>query len=291
MLLLIGMIGFVPTMLRRDTIEFRWDGSFGADVLEEPIGVAYDAGRLYVSDAARNRLVVFDTTGRHLVEWNGDSLGLARPMHLSIGSDGFLYVADYLSDRIVVVDLGGALVRGEGGRSGSGVGELDAPAGVASIGRDLFVADFYNHRVDRLGPGGPGTLGRPGRVFRGRLHYPTDVAADSLIYVADAYNHRIQVFRSDGAYVRRWGGPIGLGIPGPWKGWFRVATGVEVAAGRVYVADFFNHRIQVFTDRGRYLAQITDSLRLPTDIAVDDTGLLYVADLGNGRIARFRPDR
>ena len=288
-LVLIGVVGFGPTVLRRDTIQYRFDGTVGSDVLEEPIGIAYSAGRLYVADAARNRLVVFDTAGRRLAEWAGDSLGLVRPMHLSIGSDGLLYVADYMEDRIAVVDSRGALVRHEGGVSGSGTGELDAPGGVATIGPDLFIADFYNHRVDRLGPDGPGTLGRPGRVFAGRLHYPTDVAADSLVYVADSYNHRIQVFRPDGSYVRRWGGPLGTGIPGPWRGWFRVATGVEVAAGRVYVTDFFNHRIQIFTEGGRYLSQIADSLHLPTDVAVVENGTLYVADFGNGRIVRFRP--
>jgi len=291
LLALTGLIGFGPTVLRRDTIGFTWSGTFGEDALEEPIGVAYAAGRLYVADAARNQIVVFDTTGRRLDEWPGDSLGLSRPMHLSIGTDGFLYVADYLTDRIAVVDTGGALVRLEGGRSGPGLGEIDAPGGAAMIGSDLFVADFYNHRVDRLGPDGPGILGRPGRIFRGRLNYPTDVATDSLVYVADAYNNRIQVFRPDGTYVRRWGGPLGTGIPGPWKGWFRVATGVEVFAGRVYVSDYFNHRIQIFTDRGRYLAQLADSLHLPTDVAVDETGTLYVADYGNARITRFRRGR
>jgi len=81
---------------------------------------------------------------------------------------------------------------------------------------------------------------------------------------------------------------MGTGIPGPWRGWFRVATGVELAAGRVYVADFFNNRIQVFTDGGRYLGQARDSLELPTDVAVTENGTVLVADFGNRRIARFR---
>jgi DNA-binding beta-propeller fold protein YncE len=56
----------------------------------------------------------------------------------------------------------------------------------------------------------------------------------------------------------------------------------------VYVADFSNNRIQVFTDEGKYVAQLRDSLRLPTDVAVDDGGTVFVADYGHGRIARFR---
>ncbi len=30
---------------------------------------------------------------------------------------------------------------------------------------------------------------------------------DCLLYVADACNHRIQVFTREGAFVRMWGGP------------------------------------------------------------------------------------
>lgn len=290
-LIALGLIAFVPTALRRDAIVYRWAGAFGEEDLAEPIGIAYRDGRLYVTDAARSRLVVYDTTGRRLDEWAGDSLGLGRPMHLSVGSDGLLYVADYLEDRVAVVDPGGTLVRYEGGESGSAPGALDAPGGAAPIGRELFVADFYNHRIGRFGAGSPAALGRPGRVLPGRLHYPTDVATDSLVYVADAYNHRIQVFRTDGEHVRSWGGPLGTGIPGPWRGWFRVATGVEAAAGRVYVADFHNHRVQVFTAGGRYVGGIADSLELPTDAAVAEDGTVYVADFGHGRIARFAPWR
>jgi DNA-binding beta-propeller fold protein YncE len=176
-----------------------------------------------------------------------------------------------------------------GGASGSAPGEMDAPGGVAEAGGRLFAADFYNHRVDRFGPGAAGSLGRAGRVLSGRLHYPTDVSAagDSLIYVADAYNHRIQVFRPDGTFVRKWGGPLGMGGLGSLRGWFKVATGVEVSRDTVYVADFENHRVQVFTPRGHYLGQVADSLFRPTDMVKGGRGELYVVDFGHDRIVRF----
>lgn len=280
-----------PQVFRRETIKYSWAGAIGTDALEEPIGLAVAGGRVYVTDAGRSAIIVFDTAGEQVAEWHGDSLSVTRPMHVSIGADGLLHVADYLGDRVVVLDTLGHIVREIGGKSGSGEGELDAPGGVALLGDTLFVADFYNHRVLVFSPGGPRSIGRPGRVLPGRLHYPTDVAvADSLIYVGDAYNHRIQVFRSDGAHVRSWGGPLGTGLPGLLKGWFRVATGIEAAGGRIYVADFYNDRIQIFSELGKYLGQVDDSLNRPTDAAVTHDGVLYVADYGNGRIVRFRPD-
>ncbi len=284
----LALVAFAPVLLRTDTLQYRWAGTIGEGTLTAPIGVAYTGGHLFVSDAAANRIVVFDTSGSVVADWGDSAIGLARPMHISLGTGGLLHVAEYLSDRVTILDARGQVVRRVGGFTGSGVGELDAPGGAVALGDAVVAADFYNHRAQAFTATGARVIGRPGRVFRGRLHYPTDVAADdSLVYVADAYNHRIQVFRSDGEYVRRWGGPWGLGGRGPFKGWFNVAIGIEVSGGRVYVADFYNNRIQIFTDRGKYLGQVADSLSLPTDAAIGENGDLYVVDFGHKRVVRF----
>lgn len=278
-----------PSLVRRDTVRYSWVRSFGADVLTEPIGIASLGGNLYVTDAVRNAIVVFDSAGATLATLTEAVTGLRRPMHLT-ARDDHLYVAEYLDDRIAVLDTAGRRVRTMGGRSGTGPGELDAPGGVVPLGGDVAVADFYNHRVQILSEDTARILGRPGRLRRGRLHYPTDIAvADSLIYVADAYNHRIQVFHPDGSVARRWGGPLGVGVPGPFRGWFRVATGIAVHGGRTYVADFLNHRVQIFTNRGRYLGQVADSLQHPTDVTVSEHGTLYVVDVGTRRVVQLGP--
>lgn len=202
-----------------------------------------------------------------------------------------LLVPEYLADRVTVLDTAGEVVRILGGTTGSAPGELDAPGGAAEIGGEIWVADFYNHRVQAFGPDGDvRVIGRPGRILPGRLHYPTDVASsgDSLLYVADGYNHRIQVFDGEGGRVSRWGGPLGIGVPGTFRGWFRVVTGVEVVRDTVYVADFYNHRIQIFSLQGRYLGRTADSLHLPTSAMPGGRGDLFVADFGNGRIVRFQ---
>ena len=289
-LAVLASVAFGPGLLRRDVERYEWDRAIGEGMLTDPIGIAYADGRLFVTDAAANAIMVFDTSGALVAEWGDSTLDLRRPMHLSLGPDRVLRVAEYLSDRVALVDLEGLLAGRIGGDGGSGVGELDAPGGVAEAGGALFVADFYNHRVQVFANGSARGLGSPGRVWNARLHYPTDVAADdSLVYVADAYNHRVQVFRTNGEYVRKWGGPMGLGGRGGLRGWFRVATGIEVSSGRAYIADFENDRIQIFTDHGRYLGQIGDSLRLPTDVAIGPSGELYVVDFGHRRVVRFLP--
>ena len=67
------------------------------------------------------------------------------------------------------------------------------------------------------------------------------------------------------------------------------------ALGQVFVADFYNHRIQVFTDEGDFLVEFgsqgsaPEEFERPTDITVDAKGNIYVVDFGNNRIQKFAP--
>ncbi len=85
-------------------------------------------------------------------------------------------------------------------------------------------------------------------------------------------------------------------IPGGFNGWFSVATGVAVDGdGNVFVADFYNHRIQKFSPKGDFLTSIGEpgngpgQFDRPTDVVVDAEGNLYVVDFGNDRIQKFSP--
>ncbi|MDH3675946.1 MAG: TIGR03663 family protein, partial [Anaerolineae bacterium] len=74
------------------------------------------------------------------------------------------------------------------------------------------------------------------------------VGPDGLTYVADAGNHRIQVFDQNGQFVLKWGSE------GDQPGQFNEPWGIAVGPdGTVYVADTWNHRIQSFTPTGQFL--------------------------------------
>jgi hypothetical protein len=77
----------------------------------------------------------------------------------------------------------------------------------------------------------------------------------------------------------------------PWIG-----PGVVDALRRIYVADMYNNRIQVFDSNGAYLTTIggdwgsnTDRLRNPFGLDVDSAGNIYVADSDNSHIQKFAP--
>jgi DNA-binding beta-propeller fold protein YncE len=228
----------------------------------DPTGIAVTETAVFVSDARNGRIQVFDLDGNFKRQFGtkGDGPGqLGRPMNLTSAGDE-LYVADYWNDRIQVFAHDGT-PRRVIGRPGSGPGEFDAPGGVAvGVNGDLFVADFYNQRIQHLRADGSfikqwGKTGKPGR-WAGQFIYPTDVAlgGDGSLYVADGYADRVQVFSREGRFLHKWGGPFAVNIFGPFNGWFTTVTGIALdSENNVFVADFYNHRIQKFAPDGTFL--------------------------------------
>ncbi len=268
--------------------------------LRHPSGIAVSAeGAVFVADTGNHRIQKFDLAGRFIRSFGerGQEPGqFLRPMDVALGRDGLLYVAELGGDRVQVFTQEGGLVRV---LAGDGVpGGFDGAAGVLPGPEgSVYVVDFYNDRVVRLSADGryESTVGTSGRVLPGRLHYPTDVAwSKGRLVVADAYNNRVQVYSSVGENLLRFGGPLGSGLPGSGEGSFRVATGVATdSLGRIYVADFENHRIQVFDAEGRFLTAFgsrgtgAGQLERPTDLDFAADGRIYVVDFGNDRVQVF----
>jgi DNA-binding beta-propeller fold protein YncE len=63
-------------------------------------------------------------------------------------------------------------------------------------------------------------------------------------------------------------------------------------AGKIYAADAFNNRIQVFTDGGKFLEILKASdqpvsLKLPYDLKLGPDDSLYAIEYGAGRVTRL----
>jgi ABC-type branched-subunit amino acid transport system substrate-binding protein/sugar lactone lactonase YvrE len=131
------------------------------------------------------------------------------------------------------------------------------------------------------------------------------VDSEGNVYVAER-GHRIRRITFDGAVSTL----AGTGVPGYADGpgstaQFNYPSGVALdAAGNVYVADTFNHRIRVIRPGGVVSTLAGDGevgyrdgtamqaqFNAPTDVAVDATGVIYVADSRNNRIRTISPER
>ena len=83
------------------------------------------------------------------------------------------------------------------------------------------------------------------------------------------------------ASSRQWGNR------GDGQAEFKDPCGIAVGpSGEVFVADTWNHRVQVFSPAHAFTRE-WGGFFSPRGIAVDPSGSVFVADSGNNRIVRF----
>jgi len=111
------------------------------------------------------------------------------------------------------------------------------------------------------------------------------------IAVTDYWNNRVQIFSSDGNYLRS------FGRQGNNNGEFIHPTGIAFHRnGNIFVVDSGNARIQIFSGEGNYLSSfggkgsLDSQLSDPLGLSVDSDGNIIVADRGNKVIKIFSPD-
>jgi DNA-binding beta-propeller fold protein YncE len=214
--------------------------------------------RVYVLTRGSHPVMVFDREGHLVSSWGISYFGRAHGS--CIGPDGSIYCTDDGNHTVTKFDAQGnvLLVLGTKGKA-SDTGYRPS-------------SDFFESLAS-ITRGGP------------PFNRPTGVALSSSgeIYVSDGYgNARVHKFSQRGGLLFSWG------EPGPGPGQFRLPHSVRVDAhDRVWVPDRENSRIQIFDDKGKFLAQWTDLLR-PTDLCING-GAVYVSELCR-RISIFTLD-
>jgi uncharacterized protein (TIGR03663 family) len=247
-----------------------------------------------------------DLTVRRVFGEPGSDPGqLERPSGITIGPNGFVYVADTGNHRVQKFTADGQFVAAWGRHSTleteiGGVQGFNEPGDVA-IAPDgsVYVADTWNHRIHQLDGTGNlvnawGTSAQydpgDGAVGEAAFYGPRGIAVgpDGRIYVTDTGNKRVQVFGPDGRFVFQWGGG------GVLEGYLDEPVGIALGSdGAVYVADTWNQRVQVFDAGGAFLRQWAiagwDSGMADEKpyLAVDAAGYVYVTDPGRYRVLVF----
>jgi DNA-binding beta-propeller fold protein YncE len=211
----------------------------GSHLLVSPVGVALAGGLIYIADSELDMVFILDKNQRLAATLEG----LQRPTGIVFDTkNGILFVAETTGHRVVAFDRNYEQVFSIGGR-GNGDGEFNYPTHLAISGEQLIVNDTMNFRLQVFSPDGAHqrTFGRHGDGS-GNFAQPKGVAVDSEghIYVADAVTNHVQIFDQQGRFL------LGFGGTGSAAGEFNVPAGLAIVNDRVYVADSYNKRVQVF---------------------------------------------
>jgi DNA-binding beta-propeller fold protein YncE len=231
-------------------------------------------GELFLADENVHRISVFNTRGQYLrcFGQHGSSAGqLDRPSGIAFDQADNLYVVDTLNHRIQKLAQHGDFLA-KWGSYGAGEGQFNMPWGIAIDSQgDLYITDWRNDRVQKFTPDGRFIMsfGSSGRG-EGEFHRPTGISvdADGDIYVCDWMNDRVQVFDSHARYqdtlighsgVSKWARSYLDANPDveeklnravqniePKKRFYRPVSVKVDNEGKVYVADCYRHRVQIY---------------------------------------------
>ncbi len=313
-----AMVGGQPRLFVDDTGYNRvqvLDASTGAPVsawayrfhstLGISVGVDGSGNQIVlVSEDAAGKVLEFDTSGNQLpVTFSAPVLGLplSGPRDAATDSQGNVYVADYMHDRIVKYGPTGNPITAWG-THGPNPGQFLRPYGVDVDQNDnVYVADSDNNRIQEFTPTGgyQDTFGQPGTGsgdFQQLRRVAVGSGPDPDVYGADLWTYKIVQFDQTGTPVQVYGNKA------PADGQFNEPSGMTFdGAGHIFVTDAVNQRIERFiTATGAFDLKwgqrgwgngVKDGFNWPRDITyAPATNTLWVADTKNNRMVEFRSD-
>ena len=211
--------------------------------------------------------------------------GLKRPYGIAVCDNGDIVVAEFGADCVTIVNKEGEKVRSFGTR-GTKEGQFTYPRGVA-VTNDGHILVTDEHRLQKLTFDGVfvQSVGSS-ESGRGQLqfNYPMGITVHpttGLVFVADSYNNRIQVFNSDLTYAHS----ITLHGDKQFNSPYDVSLDSD---GCVYVAEWGNNCITKLTTTEEYINRFGSApgkLYFPSSLTINNN-LVYVSD-GNHRVSVF----
>ncbi|MHC4556657.1 MAG: 6-bladed beta-propeller [Planctomycetota bacterium] len=213
----------------------------GQEKLLKPVGLTIVGNWVYVVDSILRKVCVFDIKGEFLFSFG--SKRFTRPSGIAYGkNDKTIYVVDTARHTIDAFTRNGKFIRQFGAR-GLDPGMFNFPTHlwVDKSGK-LYVSDTLNYRIQVFT-----SEGKFSKMFGqqgdrpGNFAHPCGIATDGFgnIYVTDRQFENVQIFDQQGRIL------MAFGQEGTQAGQFWLPAGIY-GHNRIYVADSFNKRIQIF---------------------------------------------
>jgi len=175
--------------------------------LQQPTGIATinNGEYVYIVDTAQHKLLKFNGSGKLLktIGQRGSKPAQFNFPTMITSNNNKLMITDTLNFRVQIFDQSDQYLS-QFGRVGDGSGDLARPKGIAidSYGH-IYVVDALFHNMQLFREDGTLLLsvGQRGRTA-GQFWLPSGIFIDrkkNIIYVADSFNQRIQVFKYIGS--------------------------------------------------------------------------------------------
>jgi DNA-binding beta-propeller fold protein YncE len=267
-----------------------------AKAMTKPTGIAVIGSRVYVTDYVWRTVRAYTRDGNYLFDFgaikDGANTRLDSPVHMAVSPGGEIWVTDRSLKGVYIFDGDGNFVRKfvpskDKKFSWSPLAIAFGPDGKVFI---TDVGDSEKHRVlvfsatgAFLKEWGSTQAVTSADEAPGSFLFPNGIAvggtgADTLVYVADANNRRVQVFKPDGTFVQvinTSGTPRGLALD---------------AKGRLYVVDALSHRVDIYTSKGALLTTFGENgsapgqFNFPNDVVIDAGGRILITDRENNQV-------
>ncbi|UCE60588.1 MAG: hypothetical protein JSU63_02325 [Phycisphaerales bacterium] len=263
--------------------------------LEAPARLAVTGSEILVTDPQANTVVRFDlATGTYIGTWTEP----AGPVGIAVHPDGRIFVSRRDDGQVGVYDS--SFVFQHALDASPFVVEGATDLAMDAVTGSLYVADsaadrYYVFGAEESLVRAVGSRGGSSGQFR----FPSSIAIDTandLVVVGDQDNFRGQLFDLNGMYMRRFGYRTKYISGGLVEGWFARSAGIAFdQVGRIYVVDALMDTLRVFTSAGAELGKVVDhdaspgGLRTPTDVVIDASGRVLVANSGTGSVEIFAP--
>ena len=266
--------------------------------LGAPSSVAFDShGHLLVFTRGEHPLLEFDATTGALVRAFGDGR-YVRAHGMRVDQQGNIWTTDVNGHTVTKMNASGDVLMtlGTKGQAGNwdeaaGTRLFNEPndIGFAPNG-DIIVVQGHGRgepkalRFDKSGTfiKSWGGLGKgPGQFD---LSHSVVVDRQSLVYIADRQNRRVQIFDLDGKYLREWkfaGLPCGLFLDR--SGEMYLASGF---AGQILKLDANGQATGMFGQPGRGFGEFGEAHYM----TLAPNGDIWVGDTVNPALHRFAPD-
>lgn len=263
--------GLVTTFAGKPNISSNIDGDLATATFGNPTGIAFDShGNLFVVDYGNNTIRKIDAVTGMVSTFAGsgsaglvDGIGVAaqfkQPYGLAIDANDYIYVADMGNNVIrkvsplgVVSTLAGSPTGAFGSADGIGaLATFKAPMYLTVNGAGtVYVSDSGNNLIRMISAAGQVTYVNGLNVNTTGTPYGLKVDANNNLYFAAGIKQQIFKLTPNGTLISLAGNPGG-GVGS--------TNGIGSAA----------------------------SFATPVDIAIDNTGDIYIADKGNNRLRKL----